>query len=158
MNRVYIETAIPSFYYEGRTEPEMVAMRNWTRKWWQQYSPEFELVTSEAVINELEKGEYPHKTEMLSLVDPLEIVAVEPEIAEIIEYYLAHRLMPQNTTGDALHLALASFHKCDYLLTWNCRHLANPNKFHHIQIANTALGLFVPILATPMAMLGEENE
>ena len=57
--------------------------------------------------------------------------------------------MPADPTGDALHLASASFHKCDFLVTWNCQHLANANKFGHIRRVNTLLGLFVPALVTP---------
>ena len=57
--------------------------------------------------------------------------------------------------GDALHLALASFYKCDFLLTWNCTHLANANKFGHIRRINVMLGLNVPLLVTPLELLGE---
>ena len=66
--------------------------------------------------------------------------------------------MPQNPVGDALHLALASYHKCDYLLTWNCKHLANPNKFQRIRFVNTALGLYIPALVTPNQLVGESND
>src|SRR5437763_6164227 len=55
--------------------------------------------------------------------------------------------MPHDPVGDALHLALASYHKCEFLLTWNCNHLANANKFGHIRHVNDILGLFVPMLA-----------
>ena len=59
--------------------------------------------------------------------------------------------MPADPGGDALHLALASYHKCDFLVTWNCQHLANANKFGHIRRVNAMLGLFVPALVTPLA-------
>jgi len=61
--------------------------------------------------------------------------------------------MPADPRGDALHLAVASFHKADFLLTWNCNHIANPNKFDHIRRVNTMLGLFTPELVTPFALL-----
>jgi hypothetical protein len=61
--------------------------------------------------------------------------------------------MPDDPRGDALHLALASYNRCDFLLTWNCRHLANANKFEHIHRVNLQLGLFNPILTTPFDML-----
>jgi len=70
----------------------------------------------------------------------------------IHDVYLANHLMPRERLGDALHLALASYHKCDFLLTWNCTHIANANKFEHIRIINTRLGLFVPALVTPMEL------
>jgi hypothetical protein len=68
------------------------------------------------------------------------------------------KVMPANPAGDALHLALASFHKCDFLVTWNCQHLANANKFGHIRRVNTMLGLFVPALVTPLELLGDPYE
>jgi hypothetical protein len=66
-------------------------------------------------------------------------------------------VMPRDPTGDALHLALASYHKCDFLLTWNIRNLANANKFADIRHVNTLLGLFTPTLVTPLELLGEED-
>ena len=155
--RVYIETSIPSFYHEIRTEPEMVAQRNWTRQWWDSRLYEYEAVTSEAVLDELSAGDYPTKDQVLSLVNSLPILPVEPAIVEIVEVYIEHQLMPQDPLGDALHLALASYYRCDFLLTWNCNHLANANKFNHIKRINTLLGLFVPMLVTPLEMLGENR-
>ena len=66
--------------------------------------------------------------------------------------------MPADPGGDALHLALASYHKCDFLVTWNCQHLANANKFGHIRRVNAMLGLFVPALVTPLELLGDSDE
>jgi hypothetical protein len=65
---------------------------------------------------------------------------------------------PADPGGDALHLALASYHRCDFLVTWNCRHLANANKFGHIRRVNVLLGLFVPALVTPLELLGDDDE
>ncbi|MHB8767292.1 MAG: PIN domain-containing protein [Deferrisomatales bacterium] len=85
----------------------------------------------------------------------LPLVPVELAVAEIAEAYIAHRVMPRDPAGDALHLALASYHKCDFLLTWNCRHLANANKFAHVRRINVLLGLHVPMLVTPLELMGE---
>lgn len=155
--RVYTETSIPSFYYETRTEPEMVAQRNWTQQWWDGRLDEYEVVISEAVLDELSAGDYPTKDQVLSLVESLPVLPVEPAIVEIVEVYIEHQLMPQDPLGDALHLALASYYRCDFLLTWNCNHLANANKFSHIKRINTLLGLFVPMLVTPLEILGESR-
>jgi hypothetical protein len=96
--------------------------------------------------------------EWLSLLESLPLLPVELAIAEIVEAYFRHHVMPTDPTGDALHLALASFHKCDFLVTWNCRHLANANKIGHIRRVNTILGLFVPAVVTPLELLGENDE
>jgi len=156
--RVYIETTIPSFYFEARSEPDILARREWTRKWWQDANARFELVTSVAVLEELTRGDFPARQECLKLVEDLPLVPIEPAVAEIIEIYIARKVMPRDPVGDALHLAIASYHRCDFLLTWNCRHLANANKFEHIRRVNAMLGLFVPALVTPLELMGDDDE
>jgi predicted nucleic acid-binding protein len=156
--RIYIETTIPSFYFEVRPEAEMVARRTWTREWWAAASPRDEIVTSEAVLDELTVGDHPHRADCLAMVADLPLLSIEPAIAETVEAYIAHKLMPRDPSGDALHLALASHYRCDFLATWNCRHLANANKFDHVRRINGILGLFVPALVTPLELLGEDDE
>jgi predicted nucleic acid-binding protein len=151
---VYIETTIPSFYHEARPATDIVARKQWTRQWWDIAASRYELITSEAVLDELSQGPEERSPNWLELVRELPILPVEPAIAEIVQAYVQHRLMPADPSGDALHLALASYHKCDFLVTWNCRHLANANKFGHIRRLNTMLGLFVPAVVTPLEMLG----
>jgi|SRR6266853_2395447 len=157
-SKVYIETSIPSFYHEIRTEPEMVARKQWTRQWWDDSRNDYQLVTSVAVLDELSSGDYTNKDKCTELVVDLALVPVEPTIAEIVKAYIRHKVMPNDPIGDALHLALASFHKCDFLLTWNCRHLANANKFGHIRRVNAMLGLYIPLLVTPLELLGGLDE
>jgi len=156
--KVYIETSIPSFYCEIRKEPDMVARRQWTRDWWAGASSRYTLVSSSATIEELEGGDYPTKKECLELIEGLPILPVKPAIAEIVKVYMKHHLMPKDPVGDALHLAIASYYKCEFLLTWNCQNLANANKFGHIKRINALLDLFVPTLVTPLQLRGVEDE
>jgi hypothetical protein len=153
--KVYIETSIPSFYHEIRTEPEMVARRQWTQEWWENADANYFLVTSVAVLDELNRGNFPIKDDAIELLKELPLLPIEEAITDIVQAYIQHQVMPADPVGDALHLALASYHKCDFLLTWNCRHLANANKFGHIRRVNTLLGLYVPALVTPLELLGE---
>jgi hypothetical protein len=156
--RAYVETSIPSFYFEARTEPEMVARRIWTRHWWAQASTNTELVTSLAVVDELQRADFPTRNSCLELVSPLPAVSVDAAVLEIVQAYIQHRVMPADPLGDALHLALASYHRCDFLVTWNCKHLANANKFGHIRRINAVLGLYNPALVTPLELLGATND
>jgi len=156
--RVYIETTIPSFYFETRSDPEMIARRAWTVAWWSDQRPHYELVTSFPVLEELERGDHPHKQQALALLADLPLLPVEGEIYDIVDAYVQHHVMPRDPRGDALHLALASYHHCHFLLTWNCTHLANANKFEHIRHVNTLLGLFVPALTTPVELLHWEGD
>jgi len=153
---VYIETSIFSFYHERRTSPAVIAMRDWTRQWWDGHRQRYEVATSTAVLAELDTGSLPHRDDALAMALGLPAIPVEDEIREIVEVYIEHRVMPNDPVGDALHLPLASFHKLDYLLTWNCEHLANANKFGHIRRINTLLGLHVPMLVTPLELMGGE--
>ncbi len=95
----------------------------------------------------------------LSLLDGLEFLHVTSEVEEIARIYVARLVMPNDPAGDAMHLALASFHRIEVLLTWNCQHLANPNKMEHIQVVNFAMRLPVPLVATPLNYFsGGEND
>lgn len=156
MSIYYIETTIPSFYHEIRPQPDMISRRDWTRRWFDAAVKTDRIVTSAAVLSELENGNFPTREQALRLLDDLELLAIDDAISEIVEAYGKHKLMPKDPFGDALHLALASYHRCDFLVTWNCQHLANAKKFGHIRRVNGILGLFVPELVTPMELLGED--
>jgi predicted nucleic acid-binding protein len=156
--RIYIETTIPSFYFEARSEPSMVARREWTRAWWDGAMDRHELVTSEAVLDEFSRGDFPAREDCLRLIARLPLVPVDTGVVEIVRTYIARRVMQRDPNGDALHLALASRHSCDFLVTWNCVHLANANKFGHIRRVNAMLGTFVPALVTPLELLGDDDE
>ena len=153
--RVYVETTIPSFYYGTRKQPELVARREWTREWWADAAQRYELVTSFTVLEELSRGRSADLVRLrMELLSGIPLLLSYPKISEIVQTYLRHKLMPSNPTpADATHLALASHHDCDFIVTWNCRHLANPNKAGHIRQINSALGLHVPELVTPEDLL-----
>ena len=154
MSVYYIETTIPSFYHEVRSEPSMVARRDWTRRWFDVAVISDRIVSSVAVLDELRRGDFPGRDECLAMLDTIEMLELDDPVFEIVEAYLANKLMPSDPFGDALHLALASYHRCDFLVTWNCLHLANANKFGQIRRINGILGLYTPELVTPMELLG----
>ena len=170
LRRVYIETTVPSFYHEVRPEPDMVAKRELTRQWWDGERGRYDVVTSIPVLEELGEGEYPAKGEALprrpddqrsrptgKLVEGLPVLPVGEDIYEAVETYIEQGVMPSDPRGDALHLALASYHRCHFLLTWNCAHLANANKFEHIRYVNAQLGLQTPAIITPEQLLHWEE-
>jgi predicted nucleic acid-binding protein len=154
--KVYIETSIPSFYYETRTGAAAVARREWTYEWWEMRRHFYEVVTSDAVQAELEYTPEPKRQQCMDFLATLPLLAVNAPVTKIVSVYIQNKVMPSDSTGDALHLAIASYYQCDYLLTWNCKHLANGNKFSHIRHINTTLGLYIPTLVTPLELLGEK--
>lgn len=85
----------------------MRARQQWTREWWDDYSHDYSLVTSVAVLDELARGDYPAKEAASQLVSTLPLIAVEEAVTDIVRAYIRHKVMPDDPVGDALHLALA---------------------------------------------------
>jgi hypothetical protein len=151
---IYVETSIPSFYFETRPGAQMQARREWTREWWSIAKWSDALFTSSVVITELESTPDDSKrSDMVGLLDSIPRLPYGDAIDAIVEVYLKNKIMPLESGGDAHHLALASFHRCDMLATWNCKHIANPNKITHIRLVNASLGLATPQLLTPFELL-----
>jgi hypothetical protein len=155
--RVYVETTIPSFYHGTRSTPEIAAKQRWTRAWWAVAEERFELLVGAPVLEELANGPTSSAEAWLSFVRPIPVLPVTEEVRQIVDHYVANKLMPENGE-DGMHLAVASYHQCDSIVTWNCLHLANPNKFRHIRKVNQRLGLRTPGIATPLQMLARIHE
>ncbi len=151
---VYLDTTIPSYYFDNRES--MITWQAATQQWWQNEKQNYRLFISDVTLTELSEGSYPNKFSVIELIKNIEVLQTNEEIYNIAERYVKEKLMPKELEGDAAHLAYASFYKIDFLLTWNCNHLANANKFEHIRIINTKLNLFVPLLITPLQLM-EEN-
>lgn len=155
---VYIETTVPSFYYTKRTDAKSIARMSWTRQWWDLFSGEFTLVSSAAVINELRRGSSDLVTDRISLLSKAELLPITDDVRHLVHIYVDNQVMPKAPTGDALHLAIATFHKIDVLLTWNCAHLANPNKTDRIHLINYEIGFQTPSLMTPLNYLDGDDD
>jgi len=153
---VYIETTVPSAFVSLRTDPSSLHRRNITRQWWQQQLGQYDSLLSENVLLELEMGQWPGQDEAIAMVEPLPRLAVDAEVIAVANRYIAERLVPAGLGGDATHLAVACVHELDFLLTWNIRHLANPNKLNHLTLINRRLGLLTPQIVTPEMLWLEE--
>lgn len=154
---VYVETSVPSTYFDTRTTYPMSVWRMLTREWWNDHAGAYELVTSNFVMIELADAPREKALQATALLSTVRRVETTHRTQEVIDYYIRHKLMPKNARGDAAHLASASIHEAAFLLTWNCKHLANGNKFEHIATLNRRLGLTVPMIVTPMTLLSERK-
>ena len=105
LTRVYVETTIPSFYCDTRTAPAVRLRKEWTRVWWRSAKEQHELVTSEAVLEELSGGEPSQGIERLALVQGLPLLDLDPAIDEIVQAYIRHQLMPRDPAGDCCSLS-----------------------------------------------------
>lgn len=95
----------------------MVARRDWTRRWLDSALSSNQIVSSVAVLDELQRGDFPGRDDALAMLNGIEMLELTDPVYEIVEAYLAHKLMPADPFGDALHSALASYHRFDFLVT-----------------------------------------
>ncbi len=149
---VYVETSVVSAYDDERTDWVTLNQRAITRRWWDEYRDQYDLFSSQAVVEELSRCDFPGRATALRMVDEMVLLPVTEEVAGAASTYMERFVMPKDAMGDALHLALASVHEVDILVTWNCKHLANANKFRHIQTVNLRLGLLTPQMVTPQML------
>ncbi|CAN5859779.1 hypothetical protein BH11PLA1_BH11PLA1_18200 [soil metagenome] len=152
---VYIETTIPSYYYETRKDRRTADWRAQTRLWWERFAPRYELVTSDYVIAEFLVAPAVKSAQATRFFADVRVLPAVPRLGAVINEYIRAKVMPASEHGDAAHLAVASLHAVDFILTWNCRHLANANKARHIAAVNARLGLQTPIIATPFEIIPE---
>jgi predicted nucleic acid-binding protein len=151
---IYLETSVIGAYLDNG-EP---FRRDLTIRWWEHEMSEYRAVISPLVARELERVSEPHRSAYLKLISPLEAVELTDEAAILADGYIARGIFHRKYIADALHVAIASFHKIDYLVTWNFGHLANVRRQARIRLFNTAAGFFVPMIVTPEFLVSEATE
>jgi len=150
----YLETSVIGAYLDNG-EP---FRRDLTIRWWEHELSEYRAVISQLVVRELERLAEPHRSAYLKLIEGLEQVELTDESAILAEGYVSRGIFHRKYIADALHVAVASFHKIDYLVTWNFGHLANVRRQARIRLFNTAAGFFVPMIVTPEFLVSEATE
>lgn len=152
--RVYIETSVVS-YLTARPSRTIIgaAHQQITRAWWEQRN-EYELFVSQAVRQECAAGNAEAAQRRLAALEGLDILEVTEEMITLAEEMLNRRLIPAKAIEDALHISVATLHYVDFLLTWNCRHIANPVIQEGIAEHLAQQGLYLPIICTPEELLG----
>ena len=150
MQRVYIETTIPSLLVARPSRDVITAARQMiTAEWWRTARERFELVISEAVLDEISAGEPAMAQKRLEAVQGLRTLALSAEVQELARHYQEHVGLPAKAAIDVLHIAFAVAYEIDYLLTWNCAHIANEQVQRRLQKLNDELGRPTPRLVTP---------
>lgn len=154
--RVYLDSTFPSVFCDQRVSLSYeIAI---TRRWWHEESGNYEIWISPATMAELEDGNHPHKAEILKFVDALNLLPPDPAVDALAQVYIENQVMPRKHLGDAWHLAYATYHKFDFLLTWNCNHLANANKRRHLETVNNRTGFVTPQIVTPLELFSESED
>ena len=142
---LYLETSVVGAYLDNG-DP---FRRDLTIRWWEHELAEYDAFSSILVQRELERIAEPHRSGYLNLVRPLEQLELPEEIAILAEAYIERGIFQRKYIADAIHVALASFHKIDYLVTWNFGHIANVRKQARLRMFNQSAGFFAPTIVTP---------
>lgn len=142
---LYLETSVIGAYLDNG-DP---FRRDLTIRWFERELSEYRVCSSILVRRELERIDEPHRTSYLKLLRGLEDLELVDEAAILADGYISRGIFHRKFMADAVHVALASIHKIDYLVTWNFGHLANVRKQARIKLFNTAAGFFSPSIVTP---------
>ena len=153
---VYLETTIPSYLTAWRS-PELVMAANQeaTRNWWEVARPRFDLFISEIVVQEANGGDPEAAKRRVTAIEGLPELAVSEEAELLATRLLADAAIPEKAKTDALHIAVATVHGIDYLLTWNCKHIANAVMRPKIEAICRASGYEPPVICTPLELMEE---
>lgn len=155
--KVYIETSIIS-YLTARRSTDLVVLTNQllTIEWWENHRTRFDTFVSEPVINEIEKGNAQMAKLRLDAVREIRVLVLTDEAGELAEHIISKRVLPPHASVDILHISIASVYKMDFLLSLNCRHIANAVIYKRISNICTSLGYKPPTVCTPLQMLEME--
>lgn len=148
---IYLETSVVGAYLDKGDS----FRRDLTIRWWEHELKNYRAYISPLVQRELERTREPYRKSYLKLIHHLPQLKVPEEAAILADGYIGRGIFQRKFLGDALHVALASFHKIDYLVTWNFGHLASVHRQARIKLFNTAAGFFVPEIVTPEFLVNE---
>jgi|688.fasta_scaffold867122_2 hypothetical protein len=159
MPTLYVETSIVS-YLRSRPSAQVVAAARQllTRKWWETERPNYELVTSQYVLDEAADGDAEVASGRLAALAGVPLLPVENAILTIADEILRQAILPRSASVDALHIAMVAHHQVDYLLTWNCSHIANARILPRVFDVLDGCGLPRPIICTPEELLTDDTD
>ena len=155
--KIYVETSVIS-YLTARPSKTIIgaAHQQLTRAWWEKRG-QYELVVSEVVLRECGAGDSESAARRLEVVRDLPLLLITEQAIKIAEDLIKQKIVPLKAIEDALHIAIATAHGVDYLVTWNCRHIANPEIQRGIASYLEQTGAVLPFICTPEELLGEAN-
>ncbi len=150
MGRVYLETSFFSACVSTRTTARSLGWHETSNEWWRTQASRHELYVSEEVVVELSDPDFVQGPAALDMLHGLRLLDLGPEVRGLAEILVREKVMPRPAvSGDAIHIAAATVHGMDYVLTWNVQHMANPNKRAHFATLCLRLGLVPPQIVTP---------
>jgi predicted nucleic acid-binding protein len=159
MPRAYIETTIPS-YYVARPSMNVIqaARQASTRAWWDGGCSSFDLFTSQEVLQEAKLGDADMARERLELLSPLPKLELTDQVGALAQSLIDAGLVPEKAASDAVHIAVASVHEMNYIVTWNFKHIANPYTRDRMRAVVADAGFHLPVMSSPEELIQYDED
>ncbi len=159
MDTIYIETSIVSHATAWPSRDVTIAgLQQQARDWWANERHKFELVTSQLTLDEASDGDPTAVTDRLELLQGLPLVDINPDVEALAERLIQAHTMPKGAAADAIHVAAAALGGVNYLLTLNCKHIANAHELPRIYQLLDREGLGQLLICTPAEFLGDSDD
>ncbi len=152
--KVYVESSVIS-YLAARPSRDIIATAHQqvTREWWDRSRPRFDLYVSVEVLNEIRRGDPAAAELRIRYVESLPVLEADAEARALAAEILRTSTLPQKAAADAAHIAVATVNGMDFLLTWNCTHIANGMVQRAISRLSRDMGFEPPTIVTPEELM-----
>jgi hypothetical protein len=152
--RVYLETTIPSLLTAWPSRDVLIAgQQQATRDWWNERRQRYELYVSVLVMKEVQQGDAGAVADRVRALQDCRVLPFPIEAEVLTRALVASRLVPAKAEADAAHIAIAAVHGMDFLLTWNCRHIANAAIMEKLRAVCERKGFPAPVICTPYELM-----
>jgi hypothetical protein len=156
MDRLYLETTIPSYLTSWPSRDLIIAgHQQITKEWWKRRKRAFDLYVSQLVVDEAKAGDAEAARERLKVISGLPLLDITEKVEGLAIRILSSGVIPAKAAIDAAHIAIATVHGMEYLMTWNCVHLANATLTKAVARICGQEGFECPVICTPEELLGE---
>lgn len=157
---VYIETTVISYLvgWLNRNDLQVAAHQEVTRRWWRNRRLEFDLFASPLVVDEARDGDPSLAAERLRFLQEIPLLRMSDDVYALRSELLRRTQIPARAESDALHIAVATVHGVEFMITWNCKHIANGVTLPMVYEVCRASGYEPPLICTPYELLGDSDE
>lgn len=154
--KLYLETTIPSYLISWPSRDLIIAgHQQITREWREKRRDAFQIYISQLVVDEARAGDPGAARERMKAIQDFPVLDITPEVGVLASGILASGIIPRKAGTDAAHIAIAAVHGMDFLVTWNCVHLANAVIAKAVAKICRQYGCECPVICTPEELLGE---
>ncbi len=153
--KLYMESTIPSYLMAWPSRDLVVAgHQQLTREWWKNRKNDFSIYVSQFVLDEASAGDTEAAKKRIAVIDEFELLDITDDVTDLAGAFIGSGVIPKNSPTDAAHIAIAAVHEMNYLMTWNCAHIANAEISSVVEDICKSHGFNCPVICTPEELMG----